>query len=929
MKKNTSYLIKSAQDYFYTFRCCFSAGFSVFLQTSMFTKKLFFYAPLFLLVFGQVSLYSQKVSGAAVKANFGIDADIYANHEQFTTPSVPLSNVDDWFLNTAKWDDSGLGVVDVDFAAHPLVIPGNATPTLAELITFLKSSAGKNFPFERRMSRDKGTTVGSYLWIDAVYGRDGIATQGNNDATVFTKTTDKNGQNPATWNLGSGGTPQKNDIVDVYGHLRRDPSDVAFNTTDGNLWGFGGATTISADGNSHNDFEFFRTNVTFDGSKLIGSGPNEGHTAWQFGGVNGAVSVSGDILVAVDFENGGTKPLGSVRVWMKKTDAVVATFNANFARPFDITGVFDQTSGATYGYAEIAAKGSVPLNPNAVNPYVFAVVNTTADTFGAPWGSMEGSTAKYFDDIKKLQFSEFAINLSALGLDSRINTQIPCENLLGTLIVKTRSSSSFTAELKDFAGPYKFGNTETPQVSTQNLVACKNADGTNPAFNLGDGLVGYDAAITKFYTSNPNTMPVPTPIASPGSYTPTANSTTIYVRTEPGLAGCFAYGSFTVTVNPNPAPSVGDVAACVGQTATFSTTSLGTGFTYQWYKNNVIINMATNNSYTTPILAFSDNGSVYKVVVTDTNNATNCTGEESGTLTVNKLPIADAGDAPAAQCPVDGGNDFMLDGTFSFGTALWTVKIGSATGTAVGTVADAEKNKAKPTVHVSGIGSVTFVLTVTSDKTPSCGTASDEVTVTVKEKAVAPNVTYNPPACDENTFSITIKGVIKDAIYTVKDKNGSAIIGISPASPYIALNTSDIVFSNIPAGSGYQVSVSINGCDSPPEACPAISVAKIAETDLLKEVSTNKMSSKSGFEAYPVPFKDQLTIRYNFDYLSDVKIEVFNAQGMRILSKTDTNSYLNKEITLDLHSSKGNEQVFIVKLTTDRESSTKKVLSSQ
>ena len=85
----------------------------------------------------------------------------------------------------------------------------------------------------------------------------------------------------------------------------------------------------------------------------------------------------------------------------------------------------------------------------------------------------------------------------------------------------------------------------------------------------------------------------------------------------------------------------------------------------------------------------------------------------------------------------------------------------------------------------------------------------------------------------------------------------------------------------------------------------------------------------AGFTASPVPFKDQLTIKYDFDYQSDVKIEVFNTEGTIIHSKNDTNSYLNKEVKLNLNVNKGQEQVFIVKLTTNRGSSTKKVMSSR
>ena len=156
-------------------------------------------------------------------------------------------------------------------------------------------------------------------------------------------------------------------------------------------------------------------------------------------------------------------------------------------------------------------------------------------------------------------------------------------------------------------------------------------------------------------------------------------------------------------------------------------------------------------------------------------------------------------------------------------------------------------------------------------------------------------------------------------------------------APYVS---GSIIFSNLAAGSNPSVTATTGaaagGCTSVPTTCssatatcPAPLAGKIAAPATPKDTAKTSKTEATGFEAYPVPFKDQLTIRYNFDYLSDVKIEVFNAQGIRILSKTDTNSYLNKEITLDLHANKTKEQMYIVKLTTDRESSTKKVLSSQ
>jgi hypothetical protein len=99
-------------------------------------------------------------------------------------------------------------------------------------------------------------------------------------------------------------------------------------------------------------------------------------------------------------------------------------------------------------------------------------------------------------------------------------------------------------------------------------------------------------------------------------------------------------------------------------------------------------------------------------------------------------------------------------------------------------------------------------------------------------------------------------------------------------------------------------------------------------TDTTTETGTIK-TELAGFTASPVPFKNQLTIRYDFDYQSDVTIEVFNAQGVLVFSKLDTNSYLNKEVTFDIKVNKGQEQVYIVKLTTDQGSSTRKVMSSR
>ena len=102
----------------------------------------------------------------------------------------------------------------------------------------------------------------------------------------------------------------------------------------------------------------------------------------------------------------------------------------------------------------------------------------------------------------------------------------------------------------------------------------------------------------------------------------------------------------------------------------------------------------------------------------------------------------------------------------------------------------------------------------------------------------------------------------------------------------------------------------------------------ICPVTLTPTPTTSKMDP-AGFDAYPVPFKDVLTIKYNFDYVSDVKIEVFNSDGKAVLTKADTNNFLNKEVALNLKMNRGQEQVYVVKVTTNRGSSVKKVMSSK
>ena len=91
----------------------------------------------------------------------------------------------------------------------------------------------------------------------------------------------------------------------------------------------------------------------------------------------------------------------------------------------------------------------------------------------------------------------------------------------------------------------------------------------------------------------------------------------------------------TLTVNgpPSITSQPANQTVIVGQTATFSVTATGTApLSYQWQKNQVNIAGATSASYTTPATTSADNGTSFRVIVT--NPVTNVTSN-AATLTVN------------------------------------------------------------------------------------------------------------------------------------------------------------------------------------------------------------------------------------------------------------------------------------------------------
>lgn len=88
------------------------------------------------------------------------------------------------------------------------------------------------------------------------------------------------------------------------------------------------------------------------------------------------------------------------------------------------------------------------------------------------------------------------------------------------------------------------------------------------------------------------------------------------------------------------------------------------------------------------------------------------------------------------------------------------------------------------------------------------------------------------------------------------------------------------------------------------------------------------LDAAAGISVSPVPFKDQLNIRYEFDYESEATIQIFDMRGNLVKSHKESNAGFGKVTTLTADFVRG-EQMYIVKVTTNKGTYTKNIVSGK
>ncbi|TGD56995.1 HYR domain-containing protein [Flavobacterium humi] len=170
------------------------------------------------------------------------------------------------------------------------------------------------------------------------------------------------------------------------------------------------------------------------------------------------------------------------------------------------------------------------------------------------------------------------------------------------------------------------------------------------------------------------------------------------------------------------------------------------------------------------------------------------------------------------------------------------------------------------------------------------------------------------------TYIVSVKYDVKalrDAVYS-----GADLVSTYTFASYTKVGAGQFVLADGTTGTIDAVS----GCkdDTPlPGDCQLPSTQHpVAETS-----DTPSVFDPAAFTVFPVPFKDVINIRYQFDYKTNVTIQIFDIRGSLLQTVDDNNAYLDKEVSITPRFNMGEGQLFFVKIITNKGVSTQKIVS--
>jgi hypothetical protein len=646
--------------------------------------------------------------------------------------------------------------------------------------------------------------------------------------------------------------PDKNDINNALYHVSRDGSN--------NQWIFISGDRLSTNGTSYIDFELLQGTVVRNGTT---SGGFTGTTA--AGKTGGGGRTENDIIISMEYTNGGSKPNVYIYQW--------------------------KLSGGKWSYQLVTGLSGLATN-------AFAETNRTGAENNLPYTAFGTATYQQF------AFVEAAVNITYL-----LNqTGLACSGLnIQTLWVKTKASASSTAALKDFMDPipvnFTFGNSSINPISDK----CAN---DNNAYLLSATPTG--GTFTGPGVSQVNGSYYFTPSAAGGAGTKTINYS---------ASGCNASTTITVTALP-AAPTVNVVNNCDGSSDLTATNYTGT---LLWSNGATTASINVTNAATysvtqtvngctsapgsgtsapkttpgSPTVGVVDNcdGTSTLTASNYTGTLLWSTGETTASITVNSantytvtqtLNGCTSVNGSGTAAPKTTPNAPIVTPTNNCNGTTTLAVSGIAQGATITWIDDATNHENPRTVSVAGQYSITQSLN-------GCTSAEGSGTAAPKTVPPAPSVTYNAPACDQATFTVTVNGPTANAVYSILDKNGNVIPGVTKpdgaGDTYTAPNTTSFNFGNIPAGSGYKVSVSNNGCASTPANCGIVTLRTVTTESAVQQSAAItqeiELKPQPNITATPNPFTTQVKFSLKSFVSGRGTLELYNLLGQKVQTVFD------------------------------------------
>jgi hypothetical protein len=375
----------------------------------------------------------------------------------------------------------------------------------------------------------------------------------------------------------------------------------------GDMWIMLGSDRYSTTGTSYIDFEFLQHSLVRT--------PNFGFSSV---GPHGGRTIN-DMVVSVEYSNGGSA--GSVRIYLWKS------------------------VGAGYDYVEQIIPGGV----------AFAATNST--TVPVPFGAF-GS-----NEYIPYQFAEAAVNISDLfgSLD-------PCLGLsIKTIIVKTKASTSLTANLGDFAEPIQVSlSLGTAEITYNNNLDLCPTGTILPFINGVEG--GTFTASPAGLSINFATGEIDLDNSSPGTYTITYSFMT---------NGCPRTVETEVTILEPPQQPISASSnltlLCADHSGTITLTATGgSGETLNWYSGSCLGTLiGTGNNLVIP--APSSTTTYYAAWQND------CGISSCSDVTVTVLPEIIVNPSITAQISAFNSSDGEITVNVSGGTGIYTYTINGGT----------------------------------------------------------------------------------------------------------------------------------------------------------------------------------------------------------------------------------------------------------